>query len=388
MASKRQRFAQRRKAVGLSQEELAERLGVERSTVVRWENGDTYPQPWLRPKIARALQISVEQLDHLLDVDGGLIDDAEGRLGYVLKHPAAVDLVTVASMRDQLAQIDEQYDRVPSASLLPDAGRCLGQISFLAGHARGGRVRRELHAVEAEAATLMGQLVWDASQRRDHHTTISYLDHAIRAARQIRDRAAEGRALLRKGFAALYGKHDPKAGLGLAAMAADTTNDVSHALTGLAILHAAEANAMVGEKRACEQALVRAETHFDRVDADDPAIDLFSPAQLGRLAGSCYLFLGDARLAQPILEETAAALRDHSKSQAIVLGNLALSLIRQRKIDEAVGALDRAIDVIEINRGGGGLNIAFGAARELRPWRQVQAVQNACDRLLALMTAA
>jgi DNA-binding XRE family transcriptional regulator len=35
MASKRQRLAGRRKAVGHSQEQLAERLGVERSTVAR-----------------------------------------------------------------------------------------------------------------------------------------------------------------------------------------------------------------------------------------------------------------------------------------------------------------------------------------------------------------
>lgn len=39
MAAKRQRLAARRKAVGLTQEHLAERLGVERSTVVRSESG-------------------------------------------------------------------------------------------------------------------------------------------------------------------------------------------------------------------------------------------------------------------------------------------------------------------------------------------------------------
>jgi transcriptional regulator with XRE-family HTH domain len=66
MATRRQRFAARRKAVGFSQEQLAERLGVERSTVVRWESGETLPQPWLQPKIARALQVSTEQLDELL----------------------------------------------------------------------------------------------------------------------------------------------------------------------------------------------------------------------------------------------------------------------------------------------------------------------------------
>jgi hypothetical protein len=36
-----------------------------------------------------------------------------------------------------------------------------------------------------------------------------------------------------------------------------------------------------------------------------------------------------------LLEQAAAAHRDHSKPQAIVLGNLALALIRQGDLDEA-----------------------------------------------------
>jgi tetratricopeptide (TPR) repeat protein/transcriptional regulator with XRE-family HTH domain len=66
MAAKRQRLAQRRKAVGLSQEALAGVLGIERSTVVRWESGETEPMPWIRPKLAEALRVSVDQLGELL----------------------------------------------------------------------------------------------------------------------------------------------------------------------------------------------------------------------------------------------------------------------------------------------------------------------------------
>ncbi|MGH3983562.1 MAG: helix-turn-helix domain-containing protein [Pseudonocardiaceae bacterium] len=66
---RRQGLAQRRKAVGLTQEALAQRLGVERSTVVRWEAGDTEPLPSIRPHVAHALQVSLDQLAELLTED-------------------------------------------------------------------------------------------------------------------------------------------------------------------------------------------------------------------------------------------------------------------------------------------------------------------------------
>ena len=387
MAERRQQFALRRKAVGLSQEQLAERLGIDRSTIVRWESGETLPQPWLRPKIARALQVSVAQLSELLGDEHAQDEDATARFGHVMAHPASVDLVTVARLRRHVARLDARYDQVPSASLLPEAGQCLGQVSFLGGHARGGQVRQELHLAEAEAATLMGQLVWDASQRRDCATAITCLDRAVTAARQAGDRVAEGRALLRKSFVALYGRKDPREGLGLASQAAQTTGPVSQVLTGLAVLHTAEAHAMLTDAHACEEDIGQAEAHLGQVGDDDPAIDLYSASQLGRLTGSCYLFLGQARKAAPVLEGTATAAADRSKSLAIVYGNLALALIRQTKIDEAAAALGQAIDIVEVNRGGGGLTIIFGAARELRPWQDLPSVRDAYDRLMTMMTA-
>jgi transcriptional regulator with XRE-family HTH domain len=66
MSMKRVGFAARRKAVGLSQDQLAERLKVDRSTVARWEAGDSEPQPRLRPWLVKVLQVSPEQLDELL----------------------------------------------------------------------------------------------------------------------------------------------------------------------------------------------------------------------------------------------------------------------------------------------------------------------------------
>lgn len=389
MATKRHRLAQRRIALGFTQERLAEHVGVDTSTVRRWETGasENGPKPWIRPKLARHLQVSVEQLDKLLAGDDSRESANGEHVSYALQHPGSVDLVTVARLREQTHSLDERYDSAPSTSLLAETGMCLGEVAFLRTHAPTNRVRRELRAVEAETATLMGQLVWDVSQRRDHAAANAYLDQAVEAAHEVDDRAAEGLATLRKSFVALYGEKDPAAGLSLTSRTAEITQGASHVLTGLAVLHAAEAHAMLGQLSECERALSAADKQFEHISDTDVAYELFSPMQPGRLAGSCYLFLDRAKQAQPILEATARELRDRSKSQAIVLGNLSLAHIRQKRPDEAAAVLHQAIDVVEETWGGGGLNIIFTACRELQSWRRVPAVQDVYDRVLTLMAA-
>jgi DNA-binding XRE family transcriptional regulator len=64
--AKRRALADRREIVGHTQETLAEFVGVEPTTVGRWERGETSPQPWSRPKLAEALAVSVEQLNTML----------------------------------------------------------------------------------------------------------------------------------------------------------------------------------------------------------------------------------------------------------------------------------------------------------------------------------
>ena len=66
MPGKRLGLVAARKAAGLSQERLAEQLGVERSTVQRWEAGHSTPQPWHRPRLATVLSISHDKLAGLL----------------------------------------------------------------------------------------------------------------------------------------------------------------------------------------------------------------------------------------------------------------------------------------------------------------------------------
>ena len=319
---------------------------------------------------------------------GGQPLEASARHDYVLKHPSGVDPVAVDFLRERVRQLNERYDQTPSTSLLPTAGQHFSQVMFLREHASDTRVRDELLGVEAQAATLMGQLVWDASQRRDHATANAYYDQAVSAARHTGDTAVEGYAFLRKSFVALYGERNPRLGGSLAQQAtALTCNGTSHALAGLALLHVGEAFAMLGERRDCELALGGAESEFTRIQAADPARSLFCPDQVSRLKGSCYLFLRYPEKAGPILEAAARSLHDRQKSRAIVLGNLALAHIRQQNLEEAAAVLEQAIDVVEITRGGGVLNVLFTAGRELRPWQDHPIVRAVHDRLLGLVAA-
>jgi hypothetical protein len=108
--------------------------------------------------------------------------EAAARLDYVMQHPHSVDMAAAAHLRERAQSLAKQYDLAASTSLLPAAGESIGHVTFLGKQAADGPVLRELQATEAKLATLMGQLVWDASQRRDHATAVGYYDQAISAA--------------------------------------------------------------------------------------------------------------------------------------------------------------------------------------------------------------
>jgi tetratricopeptide (TPR) repeat protein/transcriptional regulator with XRE-family HTH domain len=149
MAAKRPRLVQRRRVVGFSQQALARTLSIERSSVVRWESGETEPQPWVRPKLAEALQVSLDELNDLLahedggdagaeeaagpggDQDGALPSAGGGdKAAPVCQLPPSVADFTgreqqVAMLGDLLTSHDEDRVGVPIAVIagLPGSGK-------------------------------------------------------------------------------------------------------------------------------------------------------------------------------------------------------------------------------------------------------------------------
>jgi transcriptional regulator with XRE-family HTH domain len=108
MVARRHRLAQRRKTVGFTQETLAEQLGVDATTVRRWESGETEtgPQPWIRPKLARYLQVSVEQLEELLYEPG--TDDPSRASHSVSSATSGADLAATGTVDPQQVEQPRQ----------------------------------------------------------------------------------------------------------------------------------------------------------------------------------------------------------------------------------------------------------------------------------------
>ena len=65
MTARRDRLARRRKSLGFSQERLAVTLGVDRTTVGRWERGETDPHPYIRARLSGALQVTCRRTGYV-----------------------------------------------------------------------------------------------------------------------------------------------------------------------------------------------------------------------------------------------------------------------------------------------------------------------------------
>ncbi|MCM1114094.1 MAG: helix-turn-helix domain-containing protein [Clostridium sp.] len=55
-------ISDKRKAMGLNQIQLGERLNVSNRTISKWENGDGYPDITLLPDIAKCLDVTIDEL--------------------------------------------------------------------------------------------------------------------------------------------------------------------------------------------------------------------------------------------------------------------------------------------------------------------------------------
>jgi tetratricopeptide (TPR) repeat protein/transcriptional regulator with XRE-family HTH domain len=130
--ARRGRLAARRKALGLTQEQLAERLNVERTTVARWERGQVQPRPWLWPKLAKTLQVSPDRIEQLLAHDVVPADSSPDGRGAAVPVPrqlpaAVADFTGRGAELAALAQtLDQSAGATPGTVVISAIGGTAG----------------------------------------------------------------------------------------------------------------------------------------------------------------------------------------------------------------------------------------------------------------------
>ncbi|MER5864559.1 helix-turn-helix transcriptional regulator [Kitasatospora sp. NPDC002040] len=371
MPLRRDQLAGRRISLGYSQESFAEAVGVAASTVVRWEAGKVCPQPYMRPKIARLLQITPRELDCLLAPLPEPITAkvqptpllADGDLDDMLRR----ELLALIATTGALVALHTPASAANSRTGPEDgAGRVLWQAYRLAENKRDAAplVRHQL-ALAAAALTdagseserlrlctqvadlyqLAGEIAFDANR---YHDAAQCYTLAASAAREAGHYDMWACALTRHAFTSLYDRK-PAAAVPLLEAAARIAERGDPRLSTRYWVASvqAEALARTGDADGCARALVKAEQVSNLTgELHNGGWLRFDGSRLGEQRGACYLALGQAEAAERYL---ATAVRQglSARRQGAVLAGLAELGARHRDIDRVVHYSGAALELAE-----------------------------------------
>ncbi|MGH3721434.1 MAG: helix-turn-helix transcriptional regulator [Pseudonocardiaceae bacterium] len=357
-----------RKAAGFTQEELADGIGVDRSTIGRWESGETEPLPWLQPKLAELLGVTRARLSELLA-------PAEGRgtrrreslklglavavtpeiLGRVLSDAAAdameftrltassaVGQGTLEQLEVVISDLNRAYMKNPPAEQFVVARAYRSRVDELI---RGRHTLKELQELYVHAACLSELLAWLAYDLGNFRTAQAYaLDcyaHADEAGHgELCGWAAHAMAAI-----AIDSEHPDRAAR--AAMQGVARISTSHPLAVRLLAHTARAYARLGQREPCETLFAEAQQLYERLPARAPirfTMDTGIHASFAMTAypASAYLWLGDFDTARTH-GEAALAVSRSPYGQAQTRFVLATSLVGLGTPDEAVSLGSQAL---------------------------------------------
>ena len=103
-----------RKAAGMTQEELAERMGISAQAVSKWENGHCLPETAVLPKLARLLDSSI---DDILNAGNGEEEPGTGGQMTIIIEPKIIRkgeliIAGVSGNGAQTAELWQEYMRL------------------------------------------------------------------------------------------------------------------------------------------------------------------------------------------------------------------------------------------------------------------------------------
>jgi transcriptional regulator with XRE-family HTH domain len=333
--TRRRRLAERRKAVGLSQERLAEIVGVDRSTVVRWERADTEPQPWHRPKLADALQVSTEELAQML-ADAAEVPRRRDVPVAAAASNSGDDLVAAQSLRVADRQMGGGYLYAAVSSYLQ---RSVAPRLF--GHEADG------HGVFTAAAALTEMAGWMAHDAGRDARAAQHLSRAHGLAQVGRDDQLGAHILASLSHLASHGGRADQAinyaQQGLERLGAGGHPGVQAQLLAMR----ARGHAALADERGCHAALDAADRALTSSAQGDlsPWVTAFDEASLAIEAARCFQRLQQYLATQRRLERVVELrAEDRPRSRAFAQLMLVPILLARGRLDEAVAVAHQVLD--------------------------------------------
>ncbi len=380
-------LAERRRALGYSQEKLAQLLGVDRTTVGRWENGRVHPQPPQRRGLADALEVSLEELNALL---GLRRDAAREPVGHQPSEPpnagdpddmirrAFLRILTVSGALTALPAAEAEALTEGVRSGVPadfarmnshlwqvyQLSRCKGAVypvvrdqlatlnEALAVHR--GSVEPLLHAA-ADLFQLAGEVAFDAGRYSDAAASYALAASVGRDARAYDLWAC---ALVRHAYVDMSEhRHHQAAQMLRAAERLAARGDQSLSTCQWVASVQAEVYADLGDLDACERAMDRAEAVLDLgANSVNGGWLRFDGARLAEERGSRYVQLGRLDLAETALEQaltqTALAPGQSYRRRGAVLTDMAAIGAKRRDPEQIVACGKEAVSLARASDSG------------------------------------
>ncbi|WP_460037607.1 helix-turn-helix transcriptional regulator [Streptomyces cavourensis] len=380
-------LAERRRALGYSQEKLAQLLGVDRTTVGRWENGRVHPQPLQRRGLADALEVSLEELNALL---GLRRDAAREPVGHQPSEPpnagdpddmirrAFLRILTVSGALTALPAAEAEALTEGVRSGVPadfarmnshlwqvyQLSRCKGAVypvvrdqlatlnEALAVHR--GSVEPLLHAA-ADLFQLAGEVAFDAGRYSDAAASYALAASVGRDARAYDLWAC---ALVRHAYVDMSEhRHHQAAQMLRAAERLAARGDQSLSTCQWVASVQAEVYADLGDLDACERAMDRAEAVLDLgANSVNGGWLRFDGARLAEERGSRYVQLGRLDLAETALEQaltqTVLAPGQSYRRRGAVLTDMAAIGAKRRDPEQIVACGKEAVSLARASDSG------------------------------------
>ncbi|WP_037973540.1 helix-turn-helix transcriptional regulator [Streptomyces sp. NRRL WC-3742] len=301
MKATRPHLARRRKALGCSQDGFAEALDVDRSTVSRWERGDSEPQPHIRPRLARLLKLSVVELDGLLEL-----------------HPTGAAPATCEPQIAIIAPTGSAVSRAPTETQ-----------------------RRRLCETTADLLQLAGEIFFDGNRYTDAAQCYAL---AVSAAREASAYDLWACALARHAFIGLYERRFATT----VPMLKAASELAGHGNRELSTRHwvaavQAQAFAGLGDLDSCNRALdLAGQVHSLAGQVHNGGWLRFDGSRPAEERGTCYTRLGRPDLAEGALVE-ALDQPLSARRRGSVLTDLAILGIQQKDSDRLLSYAGEAL---------------------------------------------